>query len=67
VFYCFVREFHCDLSVMAPCIALPPAWPRPASRPVPGLTFSLQSCVSAVKTVFMGGHYLRFIPFFEVP
>jgi hypothetical protein len=25
------------------CIALPPAWPRPASRPVPGLTFSLQS------------------------
>lgn len=21
---------------------------------------------SAMKTVFMGGHYLRFIPFFEV-
>jgi hypothetical protein len=36
--------------------ALTPAWPRPVSQPVPGLTFSMQSCVSAVKTVFMDGH-----------
>jgi hypothetical protein len=36
--------------------ALLPARPRPVSRPVPGLTCSLQSCVSAVKTVFMDGH-----------
>jgi|GEM_PF-6012001 len=31
---------------------------RVASRPVPGLTFSLQSCVSAVETVFMDEYYL---------
>jgi hypothetical protein len=29
--------------------------------------FLCDLCVSAVKTVFMGGHYLRFNPFFEVP
>jgi hypothetical protein len=34
--------------------ALTPAWPRPASRPVPGLTFSLQSCVSAVNLFIYG-------------
>jgi len=38
----FNKEFLCVLSVIAPCITLTPA--------------SLQSCVSAVKAVFMIGY-----------
>jgi hypothetical protein len=30
--------------------ALPPAWHRPVSRPLPGLTFSMQSCGFAVSS-----------------
>ena len=34
---------HALLYLLHPCSR---AWPRPASRPVPGLTFSMQSCAS---------------------
>ena len=34
-------------SAIAPGMALPPTWPKPVSRPVSGLTFSLWSCGKA--------------------
>jgi hypothetical protein len=41
------------LSALASCFALPRPWPRPVSRPVTGLTFSLDSYL-------LGNHSLRY-------
>ena len=47
--FAFFRQLLPALPVALTFGALTPAWPRPAFRPVPGLTFSMQSCVFAVK------------------